>query len=212
MPAAVLLAALATAGGALALGPWMRTVARTRSRWLTSGAHVVLAGALGAGAALLARTWAELAAFALLALACAVLAVIDLATYRLPDVIVGPMYPLLFGALTLAAAVDGDWGRLGRAAAGAAVVTVGYFALAYASPSGLGLGDVKLSGLLGGFLGWLGWSQVLLGSLAAFVLSACVAGVLLLARRADRSTEFPFGPWMVAGAVLGAWLAPTFMA
>ncbi|MFD1504495.1 prepilin peptidase [Georgenia yuyongxinii] len=204
----VLLTALAAGAAALALGPWMRRVARVRSHWLSSGAHVLLAGALGAGAALLARSWPELVAFAVLALACALLAVIDLATYRLPDVIVGPTYLVFFSALALTAAVDGDWGRLGRAAAGAGVVLVGYFVLAFVSPSGLGLGDVKFSGVLGGFLGWFGWQQVLLGTLAAFVLSACVAGTLLVTRRADRRTEFPFGPWMVAGAGIGALWVP----
>ena len=205
----IALTALAAGLAALILTRWMRAVAGTDSAWLRSGLHAVLAAAGGAGAAVLADGWVELVTFAVLALACALLLVIDLAAYRLPDIIVGPMYPVLFLGLAIAAAVSGDWARLGRAATAMLVVTVVYFVLAYVAPSGLGLGDVKLSGLLGAFLGWLGWSQTLLGLLAGFALSALTASILLLATRATRHSEFPFGPWMIAGSVLGAAFGPT---
>ncbi|WP_226909825.1 prepilin peptidase [Georgenia ruanii] len=204
----MLVSALGVGGGAWGLGSFMRTTAAIRSRWLTSPVHVVLAFVLGGAVALLADGWTELAAFALLALACALLVVIDLAAYRLPDVIVGPMYPIFLGGLAVATAVDGDWGRLGRAVGAGVILAACYFVLAFISPAGLGLGDVKLSGLLGLFLGWLGWPELLLGSTAAFVLSAAFAIALLIARRADRHTAFPFGPWMVLGAVVGAALGP----
>jgi leader peptidase (prepilin peptidase)/N-methyltransferase len=186
------------------LTPWLRRLARRDSAWFTSRLHVLLAGLGGAGAATLADGWAELVAFALLALACALLIVIDLAVYRLPDLIIGPMYPILIVALTVAAAVDRDWSRFGRAAAGGAVLAVGYLILALLVPWGLGLGDVKLAGLLGAFLGWTGWANVLVGTLAAFTLNGVVAAVLLLSRRATRNSATAFGPWMVAGAAIGA--------
>jgi len=126
----------------------------------------------------------------------------------LPDVIVGPLYPILFATLTWAAATTGDWSRLGRAAASAGVLVLCYFVLAMIAPANLGLGDVKLSGLLGGFLGWLGWSHALLGTLAAFVLSGLFALLLVVTVRAHRRTAFAFGPWMVAGAALGAAFGP----
>ena len=141
---------------------------------------------------------------ALLAVFLAVLVVVDLAVYRLPDVIVGPLYIVLFAALTLAAALSGDWGRLGRAALAAGVIAFGYLVLAFIAPSNLGLGDVKLSGLLGAFLGWLGWSHAFVGTLAAFVLGGFFALFLVVAKRAHRRTPFAFGPWMVIGAVVGA--------
>lgn len=208
----VLLVAAATAAAALALTSWMQAVAGVPSRWLTSWVHVPLAGLAGAGAAVLARTWAEAVAFAPLALAAALLLVIDLADHRLPDVIVKPMYPILFAGLTLAAAVDGTWPDLGRAAAAGAALLVAYFLLAFASPSGLGLGDVKLAGVLGGFLGWFGWSHVLLGTVAAFILGAVFSLVLLALRRANAKTQFAFGPWMLAGAAVGAALGPAVVA
>jgi leader peptidase (prepilin peptidase)/N-methyltransferase len=204
----VLLTALLTGAAASVLTPWVRKVANTDSAWFASRTHVLLAGLGGAGAGALAHGRAELIAFALLALACAILVVIDLAVYRLPDVITGPMYPILLVALTVQAAVGGDWSRLGRAAAGGAVLAVGYLVLALIVPSGLGLGDVKLAGLLGVFLGWAGWPNLFVGTLAAFALNALVAVVLLLSRQVTRKGATAFGPWMVAGAAIGTLWAP----
>lgn len=203
-----LLTALVTGATASFLTPWVRKVANCDSAWIGSRTHVLLASLGGAGVCSLANGRAELVGFALLALACALLVVIDLAVYRLPDVIVGPMYPILFVAFTVQAAVDGDWSRLGRAAAGGAVLAVGYLVLALLVPTGLGLGDVKLAGLLGAFLGWTGWLNVFVGTLAAFALNAIVVAVLLLSRHVTRKGATAFGPWMVAGAAIGALWAP----
>ena len=211
-PALILLTALVTGLAALALTPWTRTVAATDSRWLRCRVHIALAGLGGAGAAALATSGAELVAYTLLALACALLIVIDLTALRLPDAIVLRMYPMLLIALGVAAAVGDDWGRLGRATTAAGVLLIGYFLLAFIYPSGLGLGDVKLSGLLGMFLGWLGWPHLLLGTLAAFILSAILSVVLLVTTNATRRTAVPFGPWMVAGAAVGAAWGPAALA
>jgi leader peptidase (prepilin peptidase)/N-methyltransferase len=200
----VLPTALATGAAAVALTPWMQRLAGAESLWMRSGLHAVVAACAGAGVAVLADGWAELVGFAVLAVGCALLVMIDLAVKRLPDAIVGPLYLALFAALAVAASLDGNPAGLARAAAAAGLAVTGYFVLAFISPAGLGLGDVKLAGVLAGFLGWLGWSEVMFGMLAAFALNAAVALVLLATGRATRHTEIPFGPLMVAGAALGA--------
>lgn len=206
-----LLTGVLSALAAIALTPWLGRLARTDSAWLGIRLHVALAGLGGVGTAVLARSWAELTAFALLALASSLLVVVDLAAYRLPDLIVGPMYPILLVGLTVAAATSSDWGRLGRAAIAGAALALGYFVLALISPSGLGLGDVKLSGLLGVFLGWLGWSHAIVGTLAAFCLNGVVAAVLLLVTNLTRRGDIAFGPWMVTGAAVGAAWGPAVL-
>ncbi|AWH97529.1 prepilin peptidase [Dietzia psychralcaliphila] len=208
----MILTAVVCGALAAALTGWIRTIADSDSRWLRSGLHVGLAAAGGAGAAALADTGSvgtvpELIAFAALAVACGLLVPIDLAVHRLPDLVVVPMYPILFAALAGASAVTGDWGALGRAAAAALTLLALYFTLAFINPSGLGLGDVKLAGVLGVFLGWLGWYYVLVGTLAAFAINAVVALLLLAARRANRRTGIAFGPAMIAGAAAAAWLS-----
>ncbi len=205
----VLIMASAVGAVAVVLSPWMRGIADGDSRWLTSGLHVLLAALGGAGAAVLARNGAEVAAFGSLALAFALLVTVDLAEHRLPDAIVLPTFPVFLGLLAVGAGIEGEWGSLGRAVLAAAVLGAFYLALAWISPSGLGLGDVKLAGLIGAFLGWFGWSQVLLGTFAGFLLGGGFAIVLLTVRRADRRTPFAFGPWMIAGAVaVVAWEGP----
>jgi leader peptidase (prepilin peptidase)/N-methyltransferase len=80
------------------------------------------------------------------------------------------------------------------------------------SPASLGYGDVRLAGLIGLVVGWLGWSPDLpvQGPLSAAVGAAFVGAlvgslvglVLLVARR--RSRPFPFGPSLALGAVIVA--------
>ncbi len=205
-PAIIAGSAVITGAAAFFLTDWLTVLAQVRSVWIRSRTHSALAAAGGAGAGALADTWIEVVTFAGLALACALLVVVDLAAYRLPNAIVGPLYALLFTGLTIAGASTGDWPRLGRAVA-AALMSIGlYLVVGLLRPSGLGLGDVKLAGALGGFLGWLGWSNLAAGSLAPFALGGVVALLLLLTGAADRNGHFPFGPWMVAGAALGAAL------
>jgi leader peptidase (prepilin peptidase)/N-methyltransferase len=71
------------------------------------------------------------------------------------------------------------------------------------------MGDVKLAGLLGLFLGWLGWDALVLGAAAGFVVQAAVALVLLAARRIGLRGELPFGPAMLAGAAAAIALTST---
>ena len=111
---------------------------------------------------------------------------------------------MVLAGLVAAAALSGDWGALGRAIAAGAALLAFYLVLALINPSGLGLGDVKLSGVLGMFLGWLGWPAVLAGTLAAFALNAAVALALLAARRVGAKSGIAFGPAMVLGAAAGA--------
>ncbi|MCV2489997.1 A24 family peptidase [Geodermatophilus sp. YIM 151500] len=148
---------------------------------------------------------ADLPAFLALAGTGVLLTVIDLRHRLLPNRVVGPAFAA--GALLLAAAalVTGEWAVLGRAAAGAAVLFAGYLGLALLSPGGLGMGDVKLAGLLGLHLGWLGWTALAAGAVLGFVVQAALALVLLAVRRIGLRGELPFGPAMLVGAALAVW-------
>ena len=75
--------------------------------------------------------------------------------------------------------------------------------------SGLGAGDVKLAGVLGLYLGWLGWPTLVLGAFAGFLAGGLVSLALLAARRATLATRVPFGPSMVAGALLAIAIGNT---
>lgn len=82
-----------------------------------------------------------------------------------------------------------------------------YFILALIYPAGMGMGDVKLAAMLGLGLGFLGWKFVVIGLFAAFFIGALVSLVLLALRRANRKTAIPFGPFMLAGALVAVLYA-----
>ncbi|MGY1779229.1 prepilin peptidase [Geodermatophilus sp. SYSU D01036] len=135
------------------------------------------------------------------------LAFIDLDTRRLPNALVLPAYPVLGVLLTGAAAVSGDWEALLRAGLGAGALFGAFLLMALAYPGGMGMGDVKLAGVLGLVLGWFSWAAVVVGAFAGFFLGAVVGVVVMAAGPHGRKTAVPFGPFMIAGALLGLWIA-----
>jgi len=140
--------------------------------------------------------------------ACAVpLACTDLAVQRLPDPLTGAAYAGTAVLLLAAAAVGGPWSALFRALLGGLALAGFYLLLMVISPSGMSLGDVKLAASLGTLLAWFGWRLLLAGGFAGFLLGGVFAGALLVSRRAGREQPIPFGPFMIAGAVLAvvAW-------
>jgi leader peptidase (prepilin peptidase)/N-methyltransferase len=144
-----------------------------------------------------------LVAYLYLAAISVALALIDLDVRKLPNAIVLPSYIValvLFGA---ASVISGDFTALIRALIAMAALAVVYFLMVLIYPGGMGMGDVKLAGVLGIYLGWAGWGPVFVGALAAFVLGGVFGIILMLVGRATRKTGIPFGPWMLVGAGLG---------
>ena len=158
------------------------------------------------GAAAVVHGALVVTAYLYLAAISVALTLIDLDTHRLPDKIVLPAYVVVPALLAVASTVADDPGALLRAVVGLVVLGGAYLALALAVPGGMGLGDVKLAGVLGFVLAYLGWGPLAVGSGGAFLLGGTFAIVLLLVRRAGRRTGVPFGPWMLAGAWLGITL------
>ena len=162
---------------------------------LTAAMFVLVGASIG-------LTWA-LPAFLYLTAVSIALAVIDLDTKRLPNALTLPAYPVMAGLLLLPTLVEGSWGQLGRALLGGAGMLVFYLALALIYPAGMGMGDVKLAGTLGAGLAWLGWGPLLVGGFLAFLLGAVIGLGLMVLGRAGRRSTIPFGPFMVAGTLLG---------
>jgi leader peptidase (prepilin peptidase) / N-methyltransferase len=143
-----------------------------------------------------------------------VLTLVDLEVHRLPDVLTLPAYPVAAALLAWCSATTGAWSALAVAAASSGGAVLAFLVALLVSPGGqgLGLGDVKLAGVLGALLGWFAWEAAVYGLLAGFVLGGVVAVVLLAARRADRRSALSFGPAMVAGAYLVALTLPVLVA
>jgi leader peptidase (prepilin peptidase)/N-methyltransferase len=77
-----------------------------------------------------------------------------------------------------------------------------YFVLHLVSPGSLGFGDVKLSGLIGLVIGWLGVLPVFVATFAGFLVGGVMAVVLLVGRRAGLKSHIAFGPAMLVGAFI----------
>lgn len=135
-----------------------------------------------------------------------VLTLIDVDTHRLPNAIVLPGYPVAIVLLTLAASLSADWAALLRAGIGMAALYAFYFLLRLIRAGGMGGGDVKLAGIIGLHLGWIGWGALAVGAFLAFVYGGVFGIALIIARRAGRKTAIPFGPWMILGAWTGIFV------
>ncbi|HEX2901861.1 MAG TPA: prepilin peptidase [Jatrophihabitans sp.] len=148
-----------------------------------------------------------LPAYLIFAAIAVALSMIDVDVHRLPNGIVLPAYPVLGMALTLAAVILDQPGALLRAAICGMSLFLLYFILAFINPKGMGFGDVKLAGLIGGMLGFLSYQAFAVGACAAFLIGGCFGIFAMLAAGRSRKSALPFGPFMLSGAFLAVFLA-----
>ncbi len=156
-------------------------------------------GALFAGAAYEFGLGLELLSALVLISALIALAVIDLEHRLLPNTIVGPAALAGF-TMSVLESPDRWWVYLVSALA----VAGGLFALAIAYPGGMGMGDVKMGGMLGAFLGPYAALAVFLGALCG----AVTGGVLMATERMQRRQALPFGVFMALGGIATLFVGP----
>lgn len=163
----------------------------------------MVTGALFAGAAIKFGAVPELAAYCVLFAGLVAISVADIRVRLVPRVILYPTLALMTLALVAAAAVAGHWHPLLDAVIGGAAAFAVFFVIWFIAPRGMGFGDVRLAGVVGAGLGWLGFRQLFLGFLAAFVVGSVVGLTLMALKGTGRKTALPFGPALAAGCVVG---------
>jgi leader peptidase (prepilin peptidase)/N-methyltransferase len=174
--------------GAMTLSSWILWIL------IGAGAMALLAAHFGAVP--------ELGAYCALAEGLLLISLVDLRVFRIPARFV--YVTGLFVALGLVAASldEHRYRALGDAAIGGAIGFVAFYLLWFLYPKGIGFGDVRLAGLIGMSLGWLGLLYLYVGFTAGF-LAGTVFGLALLVRwRAGRKTPFPFGPSLALGTMV----------
>ncbi len=197
-PAIIAIGGVFALGGALAerlASTWPADEARRRSvGWRTA----VLALASGlAGAGVVARSqlpWWATGIYLLLLAFLLVLTATDLEQRRLPHLLLDPLIVLAAAFVPFNPGVEPLMALVGAAAA---VAFLG--AVALVVRGGLALGDLYLVAPIGLMLGW---PAIFSSVFAAAFLSAGASLVLLAARRVGMRSYIPFGPFLVAGAVI----------
>jgi leader peptidase (prepilin peptidase) / N-methyltransferase len=131
------------------------------------------------------------------------IALIDIRHHIIPNRL---MYPALiaFPVLLVAAWLSGAHLNLAGAAIGFAAYGGGLLLVALVS-RGMGMGDVKLAGLIGLVLGSLGLRYVGVAAGAAIALGG-VGGLMALLLGRSRRDAIPFGPYMAAGALVAIFV------
>jgi leader peptidase (prepilin peptidase)/N-methyltransferase len=132
------------------------------------------------------------------------IALIDLDHQIIPNKITAPA-AILAVAIGLALKPAGVPEQLIAGAGAAAFLLV--FVLAY--PRGMGMGDVKLAGVLGLFLGREVGVAIFVAVIAGTLVGAAVMARLGVQR--GRKTRVPFGPFLALGGILALLAGPAIV-
>lgn len=155
-------------------------------------------------------TWRTVA-FCVLMAGLTVLTWIDLQTKRLPREITYTTLAIGAPLLCVAALVEGEPRRIWTMMLGAGIALAMMVLIRVLSRGGMGDGDVRLSPLLGAYLGWLNPGLAPVGLFFGFILGALVSVALLAVGRVGRRTAVPFGPFLAAGTVLAIFFGQYYI-
>lgn len=142
------------------------------------------------------------------------LSVIDWHTRLLPRVLVIPATLAAIVAVVVVGLATGERDLLVRALVAMLAVRSFFWLLWFVRSAGMGFGDVRLAAPVGLVLGWTGWGALAVGVWLGFVIFALPGLALAIAKR-DRSLlrkPYPYGPFMVIGALVGLVWGPTIAA
>jgi leader peptidase (prepilin peptidase) / N-methyltransferase len=161
-----------------------------------------LSAAVLAGLAVRFGADLALAAYAVVGLALVAISIIDFESHMVPNRILYPAAAIAAPLLVIDAAIDHRWGSLWHAAVAAAVGFVALFIVRFAYPKGMGFGDVRLAGLVGGAAGWMGFRAAFLAFFLMFLLGSIGGLIQISLSGGDRKTAIGFAPYMAAATLI----------
>jgi leader peptidase (prepilin peptidase)/N-methyltransferase len=84
----------------------------------------------------------------------------------------------------------------------AAIGFAALFTVHFIYPKGMGFGDVRLAGLVGGAAGWMGFRAAFIAFFLGFLLGSVGGIIQVVAAGGGRRTMFGFAPYLVAGTLI----------
>ena len=169
------------------------------STWWAVSVCCLICAAFFSFVAVHTETFEDQVIVALLVIGGLWFAIVDLDTHVIPFHAV-----VKFSAATCALfafTVRGDTQTLKQVCIGAITMWALLFLVRVLSRGDMGGGDVSLGASLGLYLGWSSSTAVYVALIASFMAGGGVALTLLLLRKADRDTHFPFGPCLIVGSL-----------
>ncbi len=163
--------------------------------------ELALAG-VGAGVGVVVGPTWPLGAYLVFFLGLALMSVIDLRHYIIPNRILYPTLIGTMGLLGVAAIAMGTPSRFAMAVIGMAVAFLFFFLTSVIYPAGMGFGDVRLAALIGLGAGWLSLTHVFLAVMTGLLLASMIGVGLIAFRRRGRKEAIPFGPFLAVGATV----------
>ena len=142
------------------------------------------------------------------------LSTIDWHTRLLPRLIVIPATLASILAVVAVGLATDQREELVRALIAMVAVRSFFWVLWFVRSAGMGFGDVRLAAPVGLVLGWVGWGALAVGVWIGFIIFA-LPGLALAVVKRDRSLlkkPFPYGPFMVVGALVGLVWGPPIAA
>ena len=141
--------------------------------------------------------WWQLALGLVLCFVLVVITLTDLDRRIIPNSVVIAGSIVALGLLAV-----GDSSQIGSHLLAAAIAGGALFLIVMAYPKGMGMGDAKLVGMIGLYLGRAVGPAALVGFAAG-----AVVGIAMIARHgaAARKQAIPFGPFLAFGGLVGLW-------
>ena len=158
----------------------------------------------GHGIATIPRVHTILAilAFSMISATLLIAGLVDLTDFRIPRLLIVHVSVVGGTLLVSASGAVHHWDSARNALLGGVLIFAVFFALHLLPRGGLGFGDVRLAGMCGEFLGWLGLRQAFFGLALALILAGISAACLLASRVVRRSSQIPLGPFISLGALI----------
>ena len=131
------------------------------------------------------------------------ISIIDIRERRIPNNYVYPALFLLLIYLRIISSAFDIQPNYARSLFGLGFAFLVFLSLHAISPHGIGLGDVKLSAIIGLVLGWYSYEALFYGLVAMFVISALFSLVLIIKSPSFIRSSIPFAPFMTLGYLAG---------